>query len=226
MNPLILIENCSVEIFNKKESYKILDSINFTVNEGDFYGIMGRNGSGKTSLIRLMSKIYPPTSGLLEIKKSFFPFITIGTGANGELSGMDNLFLLGIFYGISKQEIENNFEHILDFSELGDNIFKQFKNYSSGMKARLVFSLLNLLNPEIVLIDEKISAGDENFQNKIIQHPDSFFKKAKCGVFASHSNSHLKRFCNKGIVMDQGKIIYNSNMDEAINFYKKNYVQK
>tara|TARA_X000000950_G_C13897368_1_gene653413 strand:- start:2292 stop:2972 length:681 start_codon:yes stop_codon:yes gene_type:complete len=226
MNPLILIENCTVEVQNKKISHKILNSINFSVNEGDFYGILGKNGSGKTSLIRLMSKIYPPTSGFYEIKNSFFPFITIGTGANGELSGMDNLFLLGIFYGISKKEINNNFELILEFSELGDDIFKQFKNYSSGMKARLVFSLLNLLNPEIVLIDEKISAGDENFQNKIIHHPNSFFKKAKCGVFASHSNGHLKRFCNKGIVMDQGKIVFNSTMDEAIDFYKKNYVQK
>ena len=158
-----------VGLFSKKlgyEKFEALKNINFTVNEGDFFGIVGRNGSGKSTLLKIISGIYQPNSGSVKIHGTLTPFIELGIGFNPELTGRENVYLNGSILGLTKKEIDSLYSEIVEFAELERFMDQKLKNYSSGMQVRLAFSIAIRAQNDILLLDEVFAVGDANFQMK------------------------------------------------------------
>lgn len=204
----------------KKNSYiQALNNINLNLCSGDRIGLIGHNGSGKTTLLKALARIYPLSSGTVSSNGIISAFISQGVGHNPESSAIDYLTYTCMLRGLDQDETNKIVNKILNFIELG--IFTKFpiRTYSSGMQARLFASAALFFPCQILLLDEGIGAGDQNFYDKFETKLDSFFKKSKIMVIASHNKSLLKKWCNKGIVMDTGKVIFEGNMSECLNFY-------
>ena len=153
---------------NKKTVQKVLDGVSFNVNQGDFFGVVGRNGSGKSTMLKMLAGVYQPTSGSIEINGKLTPFIELGVGFNPELSGRDNVFLNGALLGFTRKEMELIYDDIVSFAELEPFMDQKLKNYSSGMQVRLAFSVAIKARNDIMIFDEVLAVGDEAFQRKCI----------------------------------------------------------
>ena len=195
-----------------------LRKVSFTVNEGDFIGVIGHNGAGKSTLLQILTGIYKPDEGTVE-SRGRIGLLQLGTGFQQDLSGRDNIFLNGAILGLKRKEIENLYDSIVEFSELERFIDMPIKNYSSGMKARLSFSIAINISPDILLIDEVLSVGDEHFKKKSRLKLDEIRSAGKTIVLVTHSLSEIRNTCNRAICLNKGQVVFNGESQEAVRFY-------
>lgn len=184
----------------------VLRGISFDVYEGDFFGIVGRNGSGKSTLLKILAGIYTYDSGSVEIKGRVSPFLELGVGFNPELTGWENIYLNGALLGLTKKQIDEKIDEIIDFAELREFIDQKLKNYSSGMQVRLAFAVAIHAHAPIILLDEVLAVGDANFQKKCFDVFGKLKKSGKTIVFVTHNMNYVKEFCNRAILLNEGKI--------------------
>lgn len=183
-----------------------LHDLSFTFASGTRLGVFGHNGSGKTTLLKVLAGIYPPTSGRIETRGSIGSFVDIAAGVDGDLSGIDNIYVRGLMMGYSRAAIDLELNSIIEFSGLGEFIYMPIRTYSSGMWARLAFSIATAFHSDIVLLDEWLSVGDENFQRKTQERLDRVVDQAAILILASQSLDLLKAQCNQIIVLEHGRI--------------------
>lgn len=207
---------------NNFETFKVLDDISFKVYEGEFFGILGRNGSGKSTLLKLLAGIYEPSDGRIEVDGQLTPFIELGVGFNPELTGRENVFLNGAILGLTQKEVENKYDEIVEFAEIERFMDQKLKNYSSGMQVRLAFSIAIQAHNAVLLIDEVLAVGDERFQNKCLEIFSKIKEDAtKTVVFVSHDMASVQKFCDRAVVIHDGKLIYEGETEGAVYEYKK-----
>jgi lipopolysaccharide transport system ATP-binding protein len=196
-----------------------LDDISFEVNQGDVVGIIGSNGAGKSTLLKILSKVTSPTKGYIKIKGRIASLLEVGTGFHPDLSGRENIFLNGAILGMTKKEIHAKFDEIVTFSGVDKYIDTPVKRYSSGMYVRLAFSVAAHLEPEILIVDEVLAVGDAEFQKKCLGKMKEVSQQGRTVIFVSHNLVAVKSLCTKGIVMDQGKLVFSGSADEAVENY-------
>lgn len=218
------IKSLFVNIFKSKTTYekqKVLKGISFEVKKGEFFGIVGRNGGGKSTLLRLLAGIYVPDSGDIKINGRLAPFIELGVGFNPELTGRENVFLNGALLGFSDDEVLDMYDDIVAFAELEKFMDQKLSNYSSGMQVRLAFSVAIQSKANILLIDEVLAVGDTNFQKKCFGVFEDFKKQGRTVIFISHSMEYVREFCDRVVVMDGGHIVHCGSTEKGIDVYNK-----
>lgn len=194
-----------LRIFKRKgEMYQVLKNIDLKIYPGDFIGIMGRNGSGKSTLLKIIAGIYAPTTGKVTINGSVAPFLELGVGFNQELSGKENVYLNGIILGMNKKKIKQKYDEIVEFAELERFMEMPLKNYSSGMKVRLAFSIAIMTDAEIYILDEVLSVGDIAFQKKCSGVFAKFKKENKTVILVTHSANAVKELCTRAVFLKDG----------------------
>jgi len=196
-----------------------LKDVNFEINQGDVVGIIGKNGAGKSTLLKILSRVTEPTTGKLSYKGRLASLLEVGTGFHPDLSGRDNVFLNGAILGMKKHEIKKRFDEIIEFSGVARYVDTPVKRYSSGMYVRLAFSVAAHLDPDILIIDEVLAVGDQDFQNKCINKMRSVARQGNTVIFVSHNLPTVKSFCTSGIFMKHGGIVMQSGINEVINEY-------
>ena len=203
--------------FQKKQ---VLKGVSFQVEKGCCYAIMGRNGCGKSTLLRIISGIIQPDGGEVQVNGRVSPLLALGVGLEPELSGIDNIQLSCLLTGIPPASLNTAIESVKEFSELSEQDLKmQIKRYSSGMIARLAFSIALAEEPEILIIDEILAVGDEGFQHKCYNRILELKQKGTTILFVSHATGDIERICDKGILLEQGKIIFEGNIQELVHQY-------
>lgn len=199
--------------------FSALSNINFSVFSGETFGIIGENGAGKSTLLKILARTLKPTSGSVTITGRTAALLELGAGFNPELSGEENIYLNAYLLGLSKDEIDSKKQEIIDFSELGDFIKRPVKTYSSGMHVRLAFSIATSVNPEVLIIDEALSVGDQHFQKKCVDRMMQFKHNGKTIVFCSHSMYMVQELCSKTIWLNNGSIAKIGDSAKVINAY-------
>lgn len=205
-----------LEDANKHIVVNALDNINLTIEHGDRVGLIGHNGAGKSTFLRLLASIYEPTRGKIIIEGSVAPMLDITQGIEAEFTGYDNIVMRGILLGLNRQQINEKIAEIADFSELGDYLSMPLRTYSSGMQVRLAFAIASSINPEILLIDEVFGAGDATFMKKAREKMIYLLKESSIVVLASHSTELIQEFCNKALVLDAGRVKFFGPVKEAL----------
>ena len=201
------------------EGFWALDGINFSIQQGDRIGVIGRNGAGKSTLLKILSRITEPTRGEIRILGRVASLLEVGTGFHPELTGRENIYLNGAVLGMSKAEIRRKFDEIVAFSEVERFLDTPVKRYSSGMYVRLAFSVAAHLEPEILVIDEVLAVGDAKFQQKCLGKMQSVSSEGRTIMFVSHNMSAVANLCNRGIVLDQGRLLADTDCRDALNVY-------
>lgn len=202
------------------QSVAALKGISFSLSPGDRLGLVGRNGAGKTTLLKVLYGVYPPTEGRVVVRGRVDALFDIGTGFRPEATGRRNIEIRGLINGWSKEYVDAQIDEIIEFSELGEFIDLPLKAYSKGMAARLAFSIATNMEPEILLMDEWIGAGDKDFQEKARTRMDALAEKAGIIVLASHNHKLLARTCNLVLELERGQI---SRFWNDIKDFEKNY---
>ncbi len=197
-----------------------LKNINLNIQKGDTVGVLGRNGAGKSTFLKVIAGVTKPTEGNVIIEGKIAPLIELGAGFHPQLTGRENIYLNGSIFGLSKKEIDSVFDEIVQFAELKKFIDTPVKHYSSGMYMRLGFSVAVHVPFDILLTDEILAVGDIEFQEKCIKKMNSFKKEGKIIIFVSHALETVGAFCNKGLLIDKGNQIFYGDVKEAINKYK------
>lgn len=205
---------------NPKNTLSALKNISFDVKKGETVGIIGRNGAGKSTILKLISKITYPNRGKVEVHGRIGAFIELGAGLHPELTGRENIYLYGAILGMKKKEIEKKFNDIVNFAEIKKFIDLPIKKFSSGMYSRLGFSVCVFCEPDILLVDEVLAVGDVYFQRKCLNVMKSF-AKAKTILFVSHDLSAIRKICSRVIYMERGRIVKSGSPASVINFYLK-----
>ncbi|QUM87863.1 ABC transporter ATP-binding protein [Moritella sp. 36] len=200
-----------------------LKNINIDINKGDRVALLGHNGAGKSTFLKLLSTIYHPTSGTININGEVSTLFEVGLGMDPEMNGIDNIITRGLLYGLKKNQIVAMIPEVVDFTELGEFINLPIRTYSNGMLLRLAFAISTIVKRDILLLDEIIGAGDASFMNKAEARINELVEASDVMVLASHSNEILKKMCNRGLVFRHGEIIFDSNIDESIDFYINHY---
>ena len=203
-----------------KKTFWALRDISLDVHKGESLGIIGPNGAGKTTFLKVVSRVIKPTKGRAHTNGKVAPLIELAAGFDDELTGKENIFLNASILGFSRREIEERYERAVDFSELRDFIDTPLKNYSSGMMARLAFSIATEANPDILIIDEVLSVGDARFKQKSKERILAFKNRGVAILFVSHDMEQVKDLCNKVLWLDHGKIKKLGNMYEVISEYE------
>ena len=222
LNPF---KSSSSSLSNREEFWALKD-VSFEIKQGDRIGIIGRNGAGKSTLLKILSRITEPTTGFSEIRGRVASLLEIGTGFHPELTGRENIFLNGAILGMSKAEIRQKFDEIVDFAEIEVFLDTPVKRYSSGMYVRLAFSVAAHLEPEILIIDEVLAVGDIRFQNKCLGKMGEVGKEGRTVLFVSHNIGAIQHLCNQGILLDQGNLVASGSADQAIKSYLQSSKQK
>ena len=209
--------------YKKNELFTALDGVSFDVKKGETIGLIGRNGAGKSTLLKLLSRVTAPTEGEIRIKGKISSMLEVGTGFHPELTGKENVYLNGAILGMSKKEVDERLDEIIEFSECGQFIDTPVKRYSSGMFVKLAFSVAAHLNSDIMLMDEVLAVGDMAFQKKCIDKMVSAARdEGKTIIYVSHNMQTIRQLCSRGIVLDKGKVVFNGDVEDAINLYLKN----
>lgn len=223
------LKTAITHVFKKKargkDSFYALDGISFNVEKGDFFGILGRNGSGKSTLLKIISEIYQPTSGTVKHRGKLVSFIELGVGFKPELTGRENVYLNGGLLGFSKREVDAMYDDIVAFAELEDFMGQQLKNYSSGMKVRLAFSVAIRSRADILILDEVLAVGDAAFQRKCNAYFQTLKEDNKTVILVTHSMSAVKNYCNKAILIEGGKITHSGAAEEIANEYTRLFIE-
>lgn len=198
-----------VNVFNRGRTFErqqVLKGVSFEVKKGEFLGIVGRNGGGKSTLLKLLAEIYLPDSGSITINGTLTPFIELGVGFNPDLTGRENVYLNGALLGFDRKAMDGMYDDIVKFAELEKFMDQKLKNYSSGMQVRLAFSVAIQAKTDILLIDEVLAVGDSNFQKKCFDVFERFKEENRTVIFISHSMDQVVRFCDRAILINKGKI--------------------
>lgn len=198
-----------------------VDDVSFSVAKGEILGIIGLNGGGKTTLLRMIAGVYLPDSGFIDVNGKMAPLLQIGAGFHNELTASENITIGGMLFGLSKSEIKGRIEPVFEFAELQEFQDMKLKHYSAGMRARLAFSLAMQMDPDIILVDEVLAVGDISFREKSFNAFLSFKRKKKTILFATHILGVLPNLCDKVLLLDRGKIITIGDPEEAIRKYKE-----
>lgn len=205
----------------KYNEFWALKNVSFTLNEGDRIGILGLNGAGKSTLLKVIAGVYKPSIGSVERNGVLAPLLELGAGFDPQYTGAENIYLYGAVLGYSKKFIDEKFDEIVEFSELGEFIDVPIKNYSSGMRARLGFSIVSLVSPDILILDEVLAVGDAKFRRKSEAKVMSMFDKGTTVLFVSHSLAQVKRLCNKAMILEHGELKAIGDIDEISEIYEK-----
>lgn len=204
-----------------RKDFWALKGISFNVKKGEVVGIIGENGSGKSTILRIISGIYPPSKGSVYTKGNLIPLIGFGAGLNGRLTMKENIFLVGSLFDLSRRDIKNRFDSIVEFAGLEDFVETKLYQFSSGMTQRLAFSIAIHANPEILILDEVFSVGDEDFRNKSANKIKELARKGTSVLFVSHELWMIEKYCDRVIWMSKGKIVKEGKTKELIKEYKK-----
>jgi lipopolysaccharide transport system ATP-binding protein len=197
-----------------------LKDINFEVQQGEVLGIIGKNGAGKSTLLKILSKITSPTTGSIKSKGRVASLLEVGTGFHGEMTGRENIFLNGAILGMTKKEITDKLDEIIEFSGCERYIDTPVKRYSSGMTVRLAFAVAAFLEPDILIIDEVLAVGDAEFQKKAIGKMQDISRTGgRTVLFVSHNMAAVKQLCTRGIVLENGKVVFEGGIEESVGFY-------
>ncbi|WP_368658023.1 ABC transporter ATP-binding protein [Metabacillus halosaccharovorans] len=222
---LLTLKNRLLKKSNNLEGQWSVKNVTLDINSGDSLAILGDNGSGKSTLLKLILGVTSPTTGSIAIKGKIGGLIELGAGFHKELSGRENIYMNGVVLGLKEKEIDNIIDDIIEFAELREHIDKPIKQYSSGMKVRLGFSIAIHVDADIILLDEVLAVGDKRFKQKAMEAIRSYLKD-KTIIFVSHSTNQVRKLCEKGIVLNKGKVVFSGEINAAIDFYEREIVQK
>lgn len=203
------------------QEYWALKNISFSVKKGERVGVLGLNGAGKSTLLKVISGILKPTEGMVTTKGKIVPLIELGAGFDKNYTGRENIFLNGTVLGYSRQFLEEKYDEIVKFSGLKEFIDVPLKNYSSGMKARLGFSIATQVDPEILILDEVLSVGDAKFRKKSEKKILSMFDSGVTVLFVSHSIKQVEKICNKAIWLEEGRLKMAGDVAEVCRLYEE-----
>ncbi len=204
------------------KTFMALNGVDLTVYQGEALGIIGANGAGKSTMLKLLSRVTAPTEGEIDIYGRIASMLEVGTGFNGEMTGRENVYMNGAILGMTKAEIDAKMEDIIEFSEVRDFIDTPVKRYSSGMYVKLAFSVAAHLDSEIMIMDEVLAVGDMAFQKKCItKMREAAKKEGRTVLYVSHNMNTIRQLCDRCIVLDQGKIIFDGDVEEAIEVYSE-----
>ena len=204
-----------------EHSLKVLNNISFAISQGESVAIIGLNGQGKTTLLRTISGIYPPTSGSVVTNGKIAPLLQIGTGFNNELNAKENIVTYGMLLGLTKSEITSKVDEIIRFAELQNFELLKLKYYSSGMRTRLAFSTAVQVNPDIILIDESLSVGDLSFRDKSFNKIIDLKKANKTIIFTSHNLQTVSYLASRVLLLHKGELVFDGDAQIAIEKFKK-----
>lgn len=196
-----------------------LSEITFTIKKGEVLGLVGRNGSGKSTLLKIISGIMKPNNGSVKVNGNIVPMLELGSGFDMDLNGRENIFLNGAILGYSREFLENKYDEIVEFSELGQFIETPIRNYSSGMMARLAFSIATVVNPDVLIVDEILSVGDEAFQQKSKERMKKLMSGGTTVLFVSHSLDQIREMCDRVLWLDRGKIHMIDSAEKVCSHY-------
>lgn len=223
---MIFINFFSPKKKKKNEYFWALKNIDFKIDKGDVVGIIGANGAGKSTLLKVVSGVYKPTTGTVTVNGKISPMIELGAGFDAELTARENIYLNGAILGYSKEFLEEKFDEIVEFSELKDFLDVPVKNFSSGMVAKLAFSISTIVDPEVLIVDEILSVGDIKFQEKSKNKMMSMIKGGTTVLYVSHSIDTIKELCNKVIWLDHGEIVKIGDAKELCDEYYEKIMER
>lgn len=203
----------------KYDTFTALEQVSFQVKRGETLGLIGRNGAGKSTMLKIISGILKPTEGEVHCYGNVVPMLELGSGFDFDLTGRENIFLNGAILGYSREFLESKYEEILAFSELGEFIHSPIRNYSSGMLARLAFSIATVVRPEILIVDEILSVGDADFQAKSRRRMTELMSGGATVLFVSHDLSQIREMCNRVIWLEHGRVKLCGETDEVCSAY-------
>lgn len=218
--PVVKATNVGLSFKLNKGNFWALRNLDFTINEGEVVGIIGHNGAGKSTLCKLMTGILAPDEGSVEVYGETSSLLGYGTGFNPQLTGTDNIYLNAMLLGIPKKVIENKYDEIVEFAGLKRRIDKPVKTYSSGMRARLGFSIAAVLKPDIFIIDEALSTGDLEFRQKATERIQEMMERAKAVIIVSHSMKFVEQICTRAIWIEQGRVKADGNAEQVVDKYR------
>ena len=201
--------------------FTAMNHLNLTVKKGEVVGILGRNGAGKSTLLKMITGVVIPTSGTIKVNGKISSLLELGTAFNMDLTGEENIYQHGQVMGLTREEIENSKQKIIDFADIGDHLYQPVKTYSSGMFARLAFSCAINVNPEILIVDEVLSVGDMAFQLKCFKKFEEFKSQGKTILFVTHNVSDILKNCTRTIILSEGTKIFDGKVKEGVELYKK-----
>jgi len=210
----------------KKDEFWALTDISFEVKKGEVIGLIGSNGAGKSTLLKIVSGVMKPTKGKVKVSGVISPMIELGAGFDMELTARENIFLNGAILGYSKQFLESKFDEIVEFSELKDFLDVPVKNFSSGMTAKLAFSIATIVDPEILIVDEILSVGDIKFQEKSKNKMLDMIKGGTTVLYVSHSLDSIRQLCDRVVWIEHGKMVKIGKTDEICDEYYKTQMKK
>ncbi len=199
---------------------KALNGVSIDFEQGDRVGLLGHNGSGKTTLLRTLAGIYEPVSGTVITTGRVVPLFDLQLGMDPDATGLENIWLRGTMLGLSKQQISERFDDIVEFTELGNYLYMPIRTYSQGMQVRLAFGISTAITPDILILDEMIATGDAAFIERANLRLKSFLERTGILVVASHNTTMLQDWCNKGLLLEQGKIAAQGSIEDVISQYE------
>ncbi len=205
----------------RKDEFWALQNVNFELRKGETLGIIGTNGSGKSTLLRLLTGILPPDQGKIEVTGSVGALIAVGAGFHPHMTGRENIYLNGTILGMNRQQIDERFDEIIDFADIGEFIDAPISTYSSGMKVRLGFSVAVHVKPDILLVDEILSVGDLSFRNKSLRKMQEYRAQANAIIFISHNLEQVRMLCDRLIILNKGEVIYDGRTHDGIVHYEE-----
>jgi teichoic acid transport system ATP-binding protein len=208
----------------KKKKYKehlALNDVSLSIHKGETVGIIGTNGSGKSTILKIITGVLSPTSGEVNVDGHISALLELGAGFNMEYNGIDNIYLNGMMIGFSEEEIERRLDAILEFADIGDYVYQPVKTYSSGMFVRLAFAVAINIDPEILIVDEALSVGDVFFQAKCYHKFEEFKKQGKTILFVSHDLSSISKYCDRAVLLNQGVLLGEGTPKKMIDIYKQ-----
>lgn len=211
-------------LFSRKSrhtEFAAFNDVSFDVCKGEILGIIGKNGSGKSTILKIITNVLTPTSGECIVKGKIAALLELGAGFNMEYTGIENIYLNGQMIGFSKEEMDKKLQDIIDFADIGEHIFQPVKTYSSGMFARLAFSVAISVDPDILIVDEALSVGDVFFQNKCYRRFEEFRDKGKTILFVTHDMGSVIRYCNRCVLLNAGKKVGEGKPQEMVDLYKR-----
>lgn len=211
---------------NSYETQQALHDISFEIKKGEFFGIVGRNGSGKSTMLKILAGIYQPTKGIVKVNGRLVPFIELGVGFNPELTGRENVYLNGALLGFSETEVKAKYDDIVEFAELLKFMDQKLKNYSSGMQVRLAFSVATVLaESDILLIDEVLAVGDADFQRKCFEYFKDLKKKNKTVILVSHDMNAIREYCDRVVLIEDSKLIAEGRASKIATLYARMFTK-
>ena len=217
-------------VFFKKIKYqekRAVNDVSFKIHRGESVALFGKNGAGKSTILKMITGVSFPTEGKIEVKGRVSALLELTSGFDPEFTGRENIYLKGQLLGLKDTEIKELEQEIIDFAELDEYIDQPVRTYSSGMKARLGFSINVNIRPEILIVDEALSVGDEEFKNKCINKVNEIVNQENVTLlFVTHSTAMAKEFCKRGIFMKKGRVIYDGDINETIKEYEKTVKKK